>query len=138
MKKLTDNRYICCDCDGFDCEGCEYEELEFEEEPTLIEPEDKKVIWKLHLQTPRFITYKKSDGTMTLSAVFDLFLKNVSISLEALCKQRDDKGKEYNYWQALSPSLQIEDLEFILSKSKKLFVEKRDKKKEDIRKGEIL
>lgn len=85
-------------------------------------------------ETERTVVYQQKDSSCSLTMVFNKDIKTVDISQsifignsdsEPVLVPMESKGNKhsakYGHWQTISPTLGMENIEFIHKKSKELF-----------------
>jgi len=83
-------------------------------------------------ETESCVVYKQSDGSMELAMIFNKNIKTVDISmsdfirndtpmLEPMESEWIRHSAKYGHWQMVSPTLGVEDVEFLFKKTKELF-----------------
>lgn len=83
-------------------------------------------------ETESRVIYKQNDGSMELSMAFDkidktvdicmsMFIRNDTPMLEPMESDWIRHSAKYGHWQMVSPTLGVEDVEFLYKKMKELF-----------------
>ena len=82
-------------------------------------------------ETERMVVYQRKDSSSGLTMMFNKEIGTVDISQdifirnnEPLLEPMDDKlchSAKYGHWQMISPTLGMEDIEFLYEKSRELF-----------------